>query len=231
VNIVELSADSTWWSSVDRWALSAVAIGVVMEGIVYWLPKKRRETRLIEALTRTGWFILVVALIVEFLAQHNKDSADALIIAALTDRASQAELALAKIKEPRRLLPKQLTDLTSKAKMFSDVSFDFSLQDDPEQIDLAVQLATALSAADWHWVHNQRGNVLFRVEGHTVGITAFTGLQIDIGQSRLPTWGAAIGMLRDTLKTDGIDATATYDDDETKTLPNAIHIMIGKKPL
>jgi hypothetical protein len=74
-----------------------------MEGIVYWLPKKRRETRLIDALTRTGWFILVVALIVEFLAQHNKDSADALIIAALTDRASQAELALAKIKEPRRL--------------------------------------------------------------------------------------------------------------------------------
>lgn len=84
-DISALSADSAWWSSVDIWALIVVAIGVVIEGIAEWLPKERREMRLTLSITRTGWLILVLALVGEFIAQHNKDADDALIIAALYD--------------------------------------------------------------------------------------------------------------------------------------------------
>lgn len=89
-DINALSSDATWWAAADNWALGIVAVGVVLEGIAEWLPKERRETRVMLALTRTGWLILVLALAGEWIAQHRKDADDAMIIAFLNDGTARA---------------------------------------------------------------------------------------------------------------------------------------------
>jgi hypothetical protein len=89
-DVGSLSLEAARWSSIDHWALAVVVAGVILEGLAEWLPKDRRETPFVTALTRTGWLALVLALTVEFMAQQNKDAADALIIAALNDRAATA---------------------------------------------------------------------------------------------------------------------------------------------
>lgn len=108
-DIVALSVDSGFWSSVDRWALAIVGIGVVLEGIAEWLPPERREARSIVALTRTGWLILVLALAGEWYAQHRKDADDALIIAKLASEGDEARKQAAKIENDNLDLQKQVS--------------------------------------------------------------------------------------------------------------------------
>lgn len=54
------------------------------------MPTERRETSFMVALTRTGWLILVLALLGEAIAQNNKDADNKLIVAALGDNAGKA---------------------------------------------------------------------------------------------------------------------------------------------
>lgn len=215
-------ANTAWWAwfwgEIEHWSFLAVVVFLAIEfaALKFGAPfkeklDKSRETRLTELTTQAKT------------AEGQIADANA--------RALEAQLALEKIKQQRRLTPDQLTDLTEKAKSFTDVSFDLSLQYDPEQSDLATQIATSLEAGGWRWINSTRGNVLYRVSGHSVGITGNIGLEIVIAESRVPAWQGAIIMLQDALRGAGIEATAAYAPDETKMLPNAIHIMIGKKPL
>lgn len=158
VDIDALSVSSSWWARVDIAALFIVTIGVVLEGIAEWLPKERRETRFMIALTRTGWLILVLALIVEFIAQRNKDASDALITAALNDRAGLSEreteelrsknLALEAEIAPRRLTSDQIAALTAAAKPFAGRAISiWSYGIDLEAGMLAIQIKFALQGA------------------------------------------------------------------------------------
>jgi hypothetical protein len=88
-DIASWSADAAWWSRVDHWALIVVVAGVVLEGIAEWLPRERRETPLMTSVTRTGWLILVAALVVEYAAQRNKDADDSLVVGVLNEQAAQ----------------------------------------------------------------------------------------------------------------------------------------------
>jgi hypothetical protein len=83
VDAAFLSADAAWWSSLDLWMVVVVTIGVVVEGVAYWLPARLREAPLTLTVTRAGWVILVIALIGEYIAQHHKDIDDALIVETL----------------------------------------------------------------------------------------------------------------------------------------------------
>jgi hypothetical protein len=87
-DIASLSAASHWWETNDILALVLVAIGVVGEGIAQWLPKEQRERPAIENLGKRAWLVLVLGLAAEGVCQPNKDAADALIVAALNERAA-----------------------------------------------------------------------------------------------------------------------------------------------
>jgi hypothetical protein len=151
VDIATLSANSAWWSRLDIAALFVVTIGVVLEGIAEWLPKERRETRCMTALTRTGWLILVLALIVEFVAQRNKDASDALIIAALNDRAEESRsrnLALEAEIAPRKVSDDEIKSLIDGLKPFAGRPVSVkSYLGDSEGRRLLMILSTVLSRA------------------------------------------------------------------------------------
>jgi hypothetical protein len=144
-------------------------------------------------------------------------------------RALESQLALEKYKAPRSLSSEQQARITAKMKGFAGVPFDFVIQADSEPIGLMEQIGTALKAAGLVWEPWHNG-VVFRPPGlPQTGITAASGLIIQIDNSKAPQWGAAVIALKDALLAEGIAADARGITDGTET-PNAIHIYIGRKP-
>jgi hypothetical protein len=148
-------------------------------------------------------------------------------------KAAEAKLELEKFKAPRSLDRAQLERITEAMKPFSGFPFDFSIQPDGETIGLMEQIGGALKSAGltWEpWHGRTPGMPAFLQPGvPQAGMVAFTGLMIQIDDSKTPQWGTAIAVLRDRLHAEGIDAEGRRITDGTETA-NAIHIYIGRKP-
>jgi hypothetical protein len=137
-----------------------VVVGVVIEGIAEWLPKDRKETRLLVEVTRTRWLILVIALVGEWVAQHSKDADDALIIAFLNDRTAtankraeelrKANLELEKELNPRIINDKQADIFIKAIKPFAGTPFEVEA-DPAAEYGLVGRVITLLTKAGWQW--------------------------------------------------------------------------------
>jgi hypothetical protein len=144
--------------------------------------------------------------------------------------AKQAELTLEKYKAPRLISAEHIT---AKMKGFSGIPFVFSVQTDPEPIGLMKQIGTALKAAGlvWQpWSSGVYGTPVFNQPGFPqAGIIAFSGIMIQIDDSKVPQWSAAVVALKDALCAEGVEADAKRMTDGSES-PDAIHIYIGRKP-
>jgi hypothetical protein len=94
--ISPLVSNASFWYWVDGWSLILVIIGVIGEGVHEWPPSKLKEWRHFSILGRMSWLILLLGLAGEFVAQNIRNADNNLIIAALNDRAAQAEQVAAK---------------------------------------------------------------------------------------------------------------------------------------
>jgi hypothetical protein len=100
-DIAALISDADRWGAADILALIFVGVGVVMEGVAIWLPKKVKESSWVVKLEKTGWLVLVLALAAEVITQLNKDASDARIISFLNDDSDHFRLALETERQKR----------------------------------------------------------------------------------------------------------------------------------
>lgn len=67
--------------------------------------------------------------------------------AVANQKAAEATLSLEKLKTPRQLSPAQIASISSSLRRFSGAEFVFSIQTDPESIELMKQLSETLTDA------------------------------------------------------------------------------------
>jgi hypothetical protein len=125
---------------------------------------------------------------------------------------------------------KDLDTIVAKLKPFAGTPFDFSIQTDPAPIGLVEQISAVLERAGWARVTTESGPIVFNIPGEPpAGVVSFSGLQIQITESRRADWDNAVATLWNALLIDGLQVTAlAVPDNEAKA--NAVHIMVGKKP-
>ena len=95
--IAPLVSKAAFWDWIDGWSLIFVIVGVVGEGLHEWPPSIVRNWQWFHNLGRLSWLILLAGLAGEFIAQNNRNADNNLIVAALNDRAAQAEKLAAKL--------------------------------------------------------------------------------------------------------------------------------------
>jgi hypothetical protein len=145
----------------------------------------------------------------------------------------EAQLALEKFKAPRKLTPEQQSQVVTKIKFFSATPFEMTLFDDPEAIDLVLQIEDVLNSAGWteqSW--SGAGSINFtRPQKPTVGLNSMTGLFVQADASRASDLGAAAVALASALKDAGLAATSQVGQMPEGMNKSAVQIQIGKKPL
>jgi hypothetical protein len=164
------------------------------------------------------------------IAKANKEITEANERAAKAEqRAAEVNLELAKLKEPRTLLPEQQDIIISLMKPFAGQRFAFSVFPDPEALALLRIVDATLKAAGWQRIDSQIGDLVVNAAGATAGQSQDSGVQAFIA----PQDTDAVSALRSlgaSLTWAGIPCTLCTTDQLTGKTPKGITINIGKKP-
>ena len=144
--------------------------------------------------------------------------------------ASQAQLELAKLKEPRTIAPEDQERIITELTEFTGQKYSLSVFQDPEALALLRVVYAMLTSAGWEKVNfpNRRNDV--SAAGITAAITLDSGVVATIG----PDDGASVAAVRalsDGLYHAGIPCPRGYHTPELQeNSPNTILIGVGKKP-
>lgn len=145
-------------------------------------------------------------------------------IAEANERAAEAMLALAKLKQPRVLTGEQQERIFSKIKSFPGRSFAAYAFADQESINLANTIGHILFRAQWV---AQRPDSDIAIG--MLGATVLTGVQIEVAPSHANLLKQASEALASALSAEGLPCKVAEVPLREKS-PNAIHVVIGKKP-
>jgi hypothetical protein len=133
---------------------------------------------------------------------------------------------------PRTIGPASQQRLANTLKEFRGTPFDFSVNLDPEAVALMEDVGKALDVAGWKRQAVENGSGYIQPGKPVAGIAVFSGLEVQIADSRQSDWGAAgkpgAALLR-ALRNEGLTAFAKQVPDDEESA-NAIHIKIGAKP-
>jgi hypothetical protein len=152
------------------------------------------------------------------------------LTAEATERAKKLELELVRLKTPRTLIGEQQARMAAKLRPYVGTPFDCFVHNDPEAIELMRQISDTLTAAGWLHKPVSGRAVVFNLPGKPpAGIVTFTGLEIQIDESRQSDWAPTVRALQDSLVQEGLAVSVLALTDASEH-PNAIHIKIGKKP-
>ncbi len=204
------------------------------------------SVELAEKVFQLGNWFLVGALVVGVIAtvgivvssnvkeDHlRREIADANERAAEADaRAAEAKLELEKFRKPRLPTTGQLASITEKLKPFAGTEFDTGFSPgDREQQDFLWILEPAIMAAGWTQVDwaNPYGDVFRRGDRPLSGPAAVIGVSIEIHPEQRDRLLPAAEALASALKDIGIEAKAG-EFNVHNTNPDAIHVLIGRKP-
>src|ERR1035437_4455843 len=99
-------AAEMWWSSLGYWIL---AIGLAGDILVLVIPRHR------ERLEKILSAVFIVIIIFGVTIEHNADTRIAVLV---SQQEVSARLEIAKLKGPRILNPKQMTDLITKLALY-----------------------------------------------------------------------------------------------------------------
>ena len=133
---------------------------------------------------------------------------------------------------PRTIGPKSQQRIAEAIKPFADTPFDFSVELDPESVDLMESIGSALEKAGWHRQAVAQGFGYIPPGKTVAGIAVLKGVEIQIAESRRQDWGepgkAAAVLLR-ALRNEGLTAFLKLVPDVQES-KDAIHIKVGAKP-
>lgn len=147
-------------------------------------------------------------------------------------RAAEAKLELERFRAPRLPNSEQLSSITEKIKPFAGTQFDTGLSsEDREQQDFLWRLEPAITAAGWFEVDwkGSSGFTFKRGDRPKSGPAAVIGVSIEIHPEQRDRLLPAAEALASALNDIGIEARAGGFNVHN-TNPNAIHLLIGKKP-
>lgn len=231
---------------VDHWDLvrSFLAVALVGCNVGVWYGVKLENSSNQVDIER-GKSILVRSLALEALfaailfAVDTKSSLDQKQqIAVLYDRATKAELELAKIESPRSINAAAKGRIGEKLRVYSGTPFDMAISPAAE-MEFMVDVRESVILAEWVWLRAGGSDAMsldaLRVrdkEPHAEVVGAFRGVQImyDAGNSQLKAPAEALAK---ALGEEGIKAVkATARSFATFASPmrtDAIHIQIGNR--
>jgi multidrug efflux pump subunit AcrA (membrane-fusion protein) len=230
----KLLETANWWFDVSwygiLWSGAATAIAacatVAFLFVQYWssgIKERQSEWRTSELELQT--------------AQAKKDTAIILDRAAQAEqKAAEANLALAQLKEPRSISQKAAVAITERVARFSGTPFDMAvIPGDPEALPLIGQLADALRVAGWTWIEFNHPSgpfmTVYSVPGlPNIGHGGGIGISIAVHPDHLSEFSGPANALIAALNSEGFSAQPASVSEGT---PNhdTIHIIIGKKPL
>ncbi|RIK99174.1 MAG: hypothetical protein DCC74_02230 [Proteobacteria bacterium] len=133
---------------------------------------------------------------------------------------------------PRTIGPGSQQRIAAAIKPFQGTPFDFSVELDPESVDLMENIGQALDAAGWHRQAVAQGSGYIPPGKPAAGIVVFKGVEIQIAESRQSDWGAAgkpAAVLLQALRNEGLTALLKRVPNDQESA-DAIHIKIGAKP-
>ena len=143
--------------------------------------------------------------------------------------ASQAQLDLAKLKEPRTIAPKDQETIISELEKFTGQNYSFSVFQDPEALALLRVLDSILKSAGWLRVRSQIGIVAISVAGGTAAATLTSGVFVTLGPNDRASLDAVVA-LQKALSSAGISCRKSLHPPELRDKPpNTILIVVGKK--
>jgi hypothetical protein len=152
-------------------------------------------------------------------------------LAAMHERAANAELELAKIRTPRTLTLEQQESIAASLKQFSGTSFDVASDTDKEAVDFAGQIEDTLAKAGWKQVEWTGGAIIrpgfnkFRIgQAIEIGISAQVGMTRSVQLLPIAKAFAA------AFTAGGVAARAEYMPKPVSDNDNAVHVIVGKKP-
>ena len=143
--------------------------------------------------------------------------------------ASQAQLELAKLKEPRTMAPEDQEKIIAALKRFAGQNFGFSVFPDPEPLALLRVLNAVLTSAGWLRVPSQIGAIAVDAAGNTAGTAHDSGVSAFVGPDNRDAEAALLALSR-ALTAAGVPCQSHRTDQLRNKTPKAIIINVGRKP-
>ena len=153
-----------------------------------------------------------------------KDTAEA------NARAAEAQLELAKFKEPRQLTSEQQARISGKLIGFAGQQYLLSVATDQDALRLVRILENVLTASKWVILPHPSGVKLADIDAGISGASE-EGVRIQVAPSRASDNDLLhkASVLADALNAEGI-ITAVARNAELEPTPDAIQIRVGAKP-
>lgn len=225
LKVQELSGSVDWWNNAIIISLVFAALAAVAVGLSTYVAFKKAaglakaQGRLAEAKD----YQVQVDL-------KNKDVEIAVAnerAAKAQEGAAKANLELERIKTPRTISTQDQSEIIVALKPFAGTPYDLSVAADSESVAFLKIIHSVLSSAGWTQVA-AKGPIGISNSNPLIGITLNVGIFIELDAGKFPLWGAATDKLVGLLKAKTI--TAQGNAALTGVDPNAVHIMVGKKP-
>jgi hypothetical protein len=143
--------------------------------------------------------------------------------------AAEARLELAKLRDPRRLLPEQQDRIIARLTGFAGQKFNFNVSPDPEPLALLRTLDVLLKSAGWQRVPSQMGAIEVEAAGSTAGVAYDSGVAVLIAPDDDGSKPALVA-LAEALTKEGLPCTPHSNIELVGKTPRAILINVGKKP-
>ena len=144
--------------------------------------------------------------------------------------ASEAQLELARLKEPRTVAPDDQARMIANLKSFAGQKYSASVFQDPEALALLRVLEAMLKSAGWVKVKFPNRSILVSVDGINAPPSFHSGVIATIGRND-DVSAAALLALSDALSRAGIPCRRALHPSELQDKsPNTILIAVGKKP-
>ena len=144
--------------------------------------------------------------------------------------ASQAQLELAKLKEPRTVAPEDQHRMVAELRKFPGQNYSISVFQDPEALSLLRVLEGLLKSAGWLKVRFPVRTATINAAGITAAPSFDSGVVTTIGPDDRASVPALIA-LSEALSRAGIPCRrALHGADLQDKAPNTILIVVGKKP-
>jgi len=227
VDIISVISSADWRETAGYVASAIVVLGIAIESVDLiahiWsgnLRDKRWEF--------SGFLIVIFGLAVEILTQVQSNNRTGLVIGALNDEAatalkeaSQAQLALEKLKTPRSLTDDQLSSVIEALEPFAGQEFAITTYwDMKEPLAFANRLYEPLTRARWKYIKPDRATFL---------LGGIEGVQIWIHPDADPLTKQAREALLAALK--GADiAVEQKEQNPSNPKTNLIELNVGTKP-
>ena len=144
--------------------------------------------------------------------------------------ASQAQLELAKLKEPRTIASQDQATIIADLKKFTGQNYSVSVFQDPEAVALLRVIEDILKSAGWLRVKFPAGTITISAAGVTAAPSFGSGVWATLGPDDHASLYALVALSK-ALSRSGIPCRRALHSAELQDkAPNTILIAVGKKP-